>query len=473
MLDLVLLFISWIGTIAIFALIVFRSFHSTANRFFALFNLTVTLWTIANYFSLHATGDAVILFWIRATMALAIWQSVFLFLFACTFPKGTMTTIGRWLWLILCCSLLTSVIAFTPLIFSSLLWGADGLPEPVPGIGMLLFVPNSIGLIFASILILGYKRRKAGGAVKNQLGYLLLGSVSTYVLLILLHFVSVVFFHDSSFIKFGPIFTFPFIFLTAYAITRHRLLDIRMAIRKTALYGAIIAMSCSLLFASIFIADRYFGIVGSYAGFALGSASMLAILLLAFGLWLRFKRYPKILRNYTTLADELQGAADTTLQQFDPKNLLVDLQSDLSAILPSVTVDLYLWDFIDHIYFSTGDEMCLKLSANDVLIHALYRRHAPLWLSALQQYAGEFEGELASALKKSLSHLKAEAILPLFAGTDLISFLVISGSPTPPSGETAKELEKLLADYRQAIVYLLSYQQSIARGKGMLEKRES
>jgi len=258
--------------------------------------------------------------------------------------------------------------------------------------------------------------------------------------------------------------------LIAYAITRHRFLDIRLAAQRTTLYVAVLIGTLALLYAAIFIADRYFHIVGSYAGFALGIVSTALVAGIAFSLWRRFRRYPRVLRNYATLADELQDVANTTLQEYDPKKLLQDLRTDAAEVLPAVSLDLYIWDFTDHVYFSVNEPK-QKLDEDSKLISSLYRRRSPLWQSGLRAFAGEFDEYLERALRQQLTQLHADAVLPLFAGSDLIALITLRGIDRPPAHNSTQKLEDLLTDYRQAIVYLLSYQQSIARAKKGIEER--
>lgn len=248
MIDLIATIVTLLGTLAVGSIVFFHGRRKTLHVIFALLNLSIALWTIANFLSLNVDDNSLILFWIRMTMFLAVMQSLTFFLFIHTFPNPQLSLKKQYKWVLLIMSAITSFIAFTPLIFKDIERDPSGAITPIPGIGMILFIPNSIGLILLGIIILINKLRKSRGLVRLQLNYILVGSVIMFFLLIFFNFVLVNFFRVTEYVDLGAIYILPFVMLTAYSIVRYRLMDIRLVIKRSVVYSILIALIAAVFF---------------------------------------------------------------------------------------------------------------------------------------------------------------------------------------------------------------------------------
>ena len=169
-------------------------------------------------------------------MALAVIQSVSFFLFIHTFPRPKVTFKKKYLYMILSMAFLTIIVSFTPLLFKDvLLENNKRLPVVQPGI--LLFLVTAIGSLLSGFILLIQRLKKEVGLINIQLKYIFYGSFLMFLLILIFNFFLVVIFKISTFVNWLPYLILPFLFSTTYAITRYRLMDIKIVLRKGIVYG--------------------------------------------------------------------------------------------------------------------------------------------------------------------------------------------------------------------------------------------
>lgn len=237
--DLLILFIAVIANILLGLLVYLRNPKSATNILFLLLTIDVALWSVGNYLGTHILLPNLNLFWIRITMALAVPQAVLFFLLIHTFPSSKIKLDKQNLILLLFFTLLTSLVALSPYLFTSVVL-ENGSPQPTPGIGMLLFIPVAVGSVVGGLLLLIKKYRKAYGLEKVQLRYVLFGVLMMFISIILFNFVLLIFFKITIFLVLGPFYTLLFVGSVGYAIVKHRLLDIRLVVARTVSYTLLI-----------------------------------------------------------------------------------------------------------------------------------------------------------------------------------------------------------------------------------------
>lgn len=199
---------------------------SLSNKFFSMITLIISSWAIANYFSLNSRNPDMTLFWIRMVMFITTPLAPVLYLFTRSFPRNEENiSLGLKVLIIFECLLLFS-LAFTPFMFSgvSIIKGI----KPVPGIGIFIYGIFASGFLIASAIDIVRKYKKYSGVLKMQLKFLIAGLLITFSLMLLTNFLVVIILKYSNFVVFGPPFSIILIGFTAYAIVKHRLLDIKV-----------------------------------------------------------------------------------------------------------------------------------------------------------------------------------------------------------------------------------------------------
>ncbi|MBI2462672.1 MAG: hypothetical protein HYV65_00270 [Candidatus Spechtbacteria bacterium] len=234
-------FIAVAASIFLGALIYFKGDSGPSRRFFVLSTIALVLWTIANYFSLQPSPYMLI--WARIVLMVAVFLQLMFFFLVQVFPDEELKMpkfahAGIWI-----LSIVTIIATQTPFVFKYI----DANGAPIPGSLIPLF-----GITILLLFILGgrqliLKLKIATGLRRAQMVYVATGYFLMFALLILTQFVATALLHITFFIKFGPIFTLPFLILTAYAIFRHQLFNIRVIATETFTFLVILIFLINVL----------------------------------------------------------------------------------------------------------------------------------------------------------------------------------------------------------------------------------
>jgi len=116
----------------------------------------------------------------------------------------------------------------------------NNLPKPTTGPGMLPFGIFSTFMVVAAILVLIKKFRNSIGIERQQILFILLGISMMTGAIITTIFIPAILFGSNTFVSYMPVYTAFFLALTAYAIIRHGLFNIRLI--ATEVFSAAIAL---------------------------------------------------------------------------------------------------------------------------------------------------------------------------------------------------------------------------------------
>ena len=107
----------------------------------------------------------------------------------------------------------------------------------------------SVGAIYTLIS----RWRQSRGVTKQQLRFVLTGILIMLSLIILTILIPVLINKNLSFVPFAPIYTLIFLSFTAYAIIKHRLMDIRLLVARTASYALLVLLIAGIYTALLFV----------------------------------------------------------------------------------------------------------------------------------------------------------------------------------------------------------------------------
>ncbi|MBI2054117.1 MAG: hypothetical protein HYT36_02190, partial [Candidatus Staskawiczbacteria bacterium] len=238
--DVLITLIPAMASLALAFLVYRNNKNNLSNRVFTISCLTILLWATANYFSNHPVFiDSLI--WIRLVMFFAVFMQFMFFLFVYLFPQN-MIRMAKWKFFALVLFAVSTMAAtLSPFIYAKLEI-INGVVMPIPGPLMPLFAFSIFLFLWLSIYYIVKKYRFAQGDEKVQWRFILSGFSVMFFLLIISQFLLVVILQRTDFVKFGPLFTLPFIILSAYAIIKHRLLNVKI-IAAELLVSAILLIS--------------------------------------------------------------------------------------------------------------------------------------------------------------------------------------------------------------------------------------
>lgn len=237
-------------------LIFYRNRKKASNISFALFALFASLWSVSLYFYVNPVIWSS-LEWIKIVFLLVFGMVGSSFYFSFVFPLGSkkdglIPIIGY---------SLISIPFIYFLIFTDY-WVIDVYSD-IGGVhtttGAIYPVWGIFNLIVGIWLLLNLysKYKKSRGIYRHQLSYVFIGfgvmAIGTLIVDVLLPVV----FNNSTYFWTSSLFLIPFIGSTAYAIVKHRLMDIRLIIARAFSYTILTVIIAGLYASSVFLLGRW------------------------------------------------------------------------------------------------------------------------------------------------------------------------------------------------------------------------
>ena len=225
-LDLIITIITAIASLSLGLIVLIRGEKKLNNKAFLFLCISIIFWAIANYFSLHPIIWGV-LFWIRLVLLFAALLMFNFFFFIYVFPENEIkiSKIGFISLIIL--TFITLISALSPYVFMKIEI-QNGSIVPIPGILMPLFSITIFIFLFLGAYRIFKEYKVSTGLEKIQWKFIMLGFITMVILLVITQFLLTVIFGNTSFIKYGPIFTLPFIIFSAYSIIKHNLFNTKV-----------------------------------------------------------------------------------------------------------------------------------------------------------------------------------------------------------------------------------------------------
>ncbi len=251
-------------------IVYFHDKKSFTNKVLFLHTLIITLWTIANYFSI-TTSESESLFWIRLVIFFAVPHVFLFFLFVLVFPERDFKVRPLLAFLYGLGILIAGAIALSPYGFSNIQMTGN-LVKPVAGQLMPIFALIILGMSFWTVILLIKKYQKAENLQKKQYASIFTGLGVSYFLLISLVFLAVNLFGNTSFVPFSSFFILPMIVGSVYAILKHKLLRVKVITTELLTYAILVI----LLFRVLLAENVFDGVIGLFT----------LILFLPFGIFL-------------------------------------------------------------------------------------------------------------------------------------------------------------------------------------------
>ena len=297
MIGLLVLIFANLGHLIIGLLTLLKNQRSATNILFGILLFNIILWTTASYLSINLSDSNSTLAYARIVLFFAASQNFLIFLFVYTFPRKNILLGKSILFLLSLFTLSVMALVLSPFVFSGIrIDPITNQSAPVVQPGIVLFAINTAGFLGAAIFKLFQKFHHSRGFEREQLRYLLLGFLTTFSLIVLTNFILVVIFGVTFFVNYAPAFTLILAATTSYAIVKHHLFDIRIIIKRTVVYSALLAFVLSTYAAVLFLFSSLFG--GEVVPLPTTSAlitNLLAAILIAFG----FGPLNKWLSNFT------------------------------------------------------------------------------------------------------------------------------------------------------------------------------
>ena len=211
-------------------IVFFNKRESITNRTFFAFSLVTIVYSIINYFSYHVDSSELTLWLLRFTIFSAVWHAFYFFKLMYIFPAEDFLFPKFYKFIIKPIVAITAIVALSPLTFSGIdqLGSPGQATSPIVGIGMIFFAFTVIFLVFGGFYLLGRKISNAIGIQKKQFTFIFIGAFAMFILIFILNILLPAVFRNVKFIPITPVYIFPFIAFTAYTISKHGFLNVKL-----------------------------------------------------------------------------------------------------------------------------------------------------------------------------------------------------------------------------------------------------
>jgi len=396
--------------------------HNLLRVAFAGLGISLSIWTTAIGLA-HApelSGPLIV----RIAFASAAVLVLALLTFVFVFPASALPD-SRWYWMFAFFGVALSLVSLSPLVVATSTYGPYGLTA-IYGPAHRIYAAYVVVGIVATFLLLLTKLRSASGRQRLQLRYLALALLVPAAGIATTNLIIPVIFGVSSWGRYGPVFTLVFLGVTAHAIIRQRLMDVRLIVGQTISYAAAVSIS-GILFAAalLLIARRSTTIL---------DLPLAAQLIIAFAFALMFSPLTRVFRrvfdsycyrepyDYTFTIRQSSIALSSTL---DPQQLLKNLFEIIQGSIRPEFLVAYLRDEdrgTFHVVLRDDDDSAGErpdlIEPTEPAVTVLTKRGTILFRDA------EHEGDAGDAVA-SLSGMRAECACPVIHESQLLAILVL------------------------------------------------
>jgi signal transduction histidine kinase len=298
-------------------MVFFNNKKNVTNRTFLAFSLVSIAWNIFNYSIEGGLPNSVALWALRGIMFFAVWYCFYIFQLLYVFPQEKFIFSKSYKYILIPIVSLTSLLTLTPLVFQrvSSYTPTGAIATVENGYGIYIFGVVVVALIIVALRSLIKKIVRASHEEKKSLIFVLIGTFLSFALYVVFDFIFPAFLNKPNFIQLSAVFTFPFVALTAYAIIKHHLLNIKVFATQALTFVLVITT-----FAQVILAKSPTAILFN---------SVIFLLVLSFGIFLIQSVLREVQqREQLQILDEKLEAANKQLEELSRfKSQLLSLAS--------------------------------------------------------------------------------------------------------------------------------------------------
>lgn len=219
-----------------------RNRENAINISFFIMTITIALWTFCIYMVLSVWRFSNPIQWVRIAYAIGTFMVITFLIFSVIFRHEKFQPAKKYIIILAPVSIILAWVSMTSLSIENIEFVDGSIVSVKYGIG------NKVWILYEAICLilipynLGSKWRKGSGVERLKVKYIFLGIVPTTVFIALTNIIGPLMRYEKS-IGYGPVFIMIMLSCIAYAIVKHRLMDIRVFIRKGIVYSALLAGS--------------------------------------------------------------------------------------------------------------------------------------------------------------------------------------------------------------------------------------
>jgi len=419
--------INFVTSTSLGCLVYWKNRKHPINITYALFCLCGSVWSLSYFLWQISDNASDALFWCRSLMAGAIFVPIFylhhlLFLLKLTHPKKPLIIFSY------CFGIIFFLLNFTPFFIesvSSKMW-FDFWPDAGPL--FLAFCIVWFWLCLYGIWIVAKQSLLATGVFKVQLRYVLIattigwsGGFTNYPL-----------WFDIEIPPIGNIFVSVYISLTAYAIIKYHLMDIRIAVTRLGVFLVVYSLVLGIPFGLTIWGQEWLSNLFGKDWFWLPMTSLLVLATVGPFIFLYIQRRAeeRINLEEQKRQDTLSNASYGLNTIHNLPQLLKLIVNMVKKILGLESCSAFLFDQESSGYIlsvsNPKNDSEKKIKEDNLFIEELKERKFPLVYEDIKMQLDAKESnpslsEVASEMKR----LSAEVAVPIMLNKDLLGFLIL------------------------------------------------
>jgi PAS domain S-box-containing protein len=250
----------WAVNLFLAGLVFFRQPTNLPNQTFALFVLSVVAWSFSVHLLYVSPGAAALVWCQRLPFAAASLIGSSFAVFCEVFPDLKSLRAKPGSWVLVALGALVAGLSLTPLVVHDASVAATGQIQPRYGPLYPLFGAFMLASFGYGIGILTRKLWASRGRRRLQIQYLWLGLCLALAGGTTTNLIIPALTGSSRFSLYGPYFSLFLIGLTAHAIIRHRLMDMRVVVRQSVTYGLSAVTAVGIVWALLFALGQGLGL---------------------------------------------------------------------------------------------------------------------------------------------------------------------------------------------------------------------
>lgn len=436
------------------AFVLFRNPKKMVNRTFSLWTFCVFIWATGYWKLIVVPDEKEALFWVRVAHVGAIFIPVLFVHIVCTLlnlPKKKQ----RLLWGAYLIAAFLLVLDLTPYFISGVTSKLQFVHYTIPGPAYHFFTLFFFVCVLYGLYLMMRHYRALEPFQRNQIKYFLIASIiafsggTTTFLLV----------YNIPFPPIGVFFIPPYTFILAYAIVKHRLMDIKVVIQKGVVYILITLLVATFFMVSFILFQRFFTVTLNFKTVSY-VALMSLVVALSFqplrGL-LQWGMDRLLFHKRLDTPTAFRKASESIVSVLDLQKLLDYVLEIILNTLEVELVSLYLLNNDGNGYLqvarketqpSLGHSSRIFLPLKNALIEKLREQKGAFLREDVEtQNVGLKQEELLRIMEETQCALS----LPLFFRDEMVGILIL-GQKNSQEIFTTLDLELLSAFSNQAIV---------------------
>ncbi|MEK7398088.1 MAG: ATP-binding protein [Candidatus Poribacteria bacterium] len=429
----ILLILIMLATLALGIFVQLKDRKNAVNISFNILTITIAIWTFSIFMILTIWDQKNPISCVKAAYATGTFMATSFAIFSIIFLHENHNPAKKYMIFLIPMCIIMAVVAMTKMLIINIDYEDGKIIKVYYGIGNTIWSLYEALCWWLILYSLVKKLRKGSGIERQKVKYMFLGIMPTITFMAFTNILIPAMGHERL-IGYGPYFTMIMIGCIAYAIVKHRLMDIRVFIRKGIVYSTLLAVSAIAVALLVIGVPRAFSEMGQVQS---------AIVFLIGGGFIVFAIRP-FSQNLKTLMQTF-----VFKEQYHYRLALIEFSSNaIKTFYMEKLLDLIFKTVIDNIkmecaslwikdsqtelynivcsYGNSSGNSKTAFSDSDAVMSYLVKVKEPAVKEELEK---SLPSEVFDSIEDDFNTLNAEISVPLFAEDKLIGMLCLGSRP--------------------------------------------